>query len=446
VSTPDQLQQLWDDLQHRWPESTLEPSLARISSLVDLLGEPQRGFRVIHVTGTNGKTSTSRMIDSLLRSQGLRTGLFTSPHLLDPQERICIDGEPISPEMVLRTWEDIRPYVEVVDTQSIADGGPAMSFFEVMTGIAFAAFADAPVDVAVIEVGMGGEWDATNVVVGDVAVITPIDRDHMAYLGDEPRDIAVEKSGIVKNDAVAVIAEQRPEVLDVLRERCEQVHAPLLLEGENFACLDSTLAVGGQQVTIQVGDTVYTDLFVPLHGAHQGRNAATAMAAVTAFLGGRALDAAGVEEAFGAVRSPGRMQIVRRHPTVMVDTAHNPHGLRAAMDTMTEAFDFAHRVVIFGVLADKDVVSMLQVLGESGADVVLCTPRSPRALPEADLTAIATDVLGPEQVWIARDMADAIDRAITLVETADDYGNGGVLVTGSIVLVADAMRTLGVTT
>lgn len=445
MASPEQLQLLWDDLQNRWPESVLEPSLNRIASLVDLLGAPQRGFRVIHITGTNGKSSTSRMIEELLRAQGLRTGLYTSPHLLDPRERICIDGEPISPEALMRTWEDIRPYVEVVDAQSIADGGPAMSFFEVMTGLAFAAFADAPVDVAVIEVGMGGEWDATNVVFGDVAVITPIDRDHMAYLGDEPRDIAREKSGIIKSDAIAVSAEQTADVLEVVQERCDDVHAQLWLEGEAFACVESVLAVGGQQLTIQVGDTTYTDLFLPLHGRYQGRNAALAMAAVSAFMGGRDLDAASVESAFHDVRSPGRLQIVRRNPTIMVDTAHNPHGIRAVMHAVEDSFDFTRLVIVFGVLGDKDVTEMLGVIAESDADIVLCAPRSARARPIEELTDVATSVLGSERVWVARDMADAIDRAVTLVEANDDYGTGAVLVTGSIVLVADAMRMLGAT-
>lgn len=443
MAEPEELQRLWADLENRWPESMIEPSLQRISSLLSLLGDPQQVFRAIHITGTNGKSSTARMTETLLRAQGLRTGLFTSPHLLDPRERICIDGEPISGDDVSRTWEDIRPYVEVVDAQSISDGGPAMSFFEVMTALAIAAFADAPVDVAVVEVGMGGTWDATNMVFGDVAVITPIDRDHMRYLGDEPRDIAEEKSGIIKQDAIAVIASQQPDVMDVLQDRCSQVHAQMWCEAQEFALLETVLAVGGQQLTIQVQDAVYADIFLPLFGAHQARNAATALAAATAFLGGRQLSAESVEEAFAQVSSPGRLQIMRRQPTVLVDAAHNPHGIQATLAAIDESFDFSSLVIVLGVLSDKDVHGMLSAIAHRDAAVVLCSPRSARAMDEAELTVLATDVLGPDRVWVASDVADAIDRAVTLVEEDDTYGGGAVLITGSVVLVADAMRALG---
>jgi dihydrofolate synthase / folylpolyglutamate synthase len=443
VAEPEELQRLWADLENRWPESMIEPSLQRISSLLSLLGDPQQIFRAIHITGTNGKSSTARMTEALLRAQGLRTGLFTSPHLLDPRERMCIDGEPISADAVLRTWEDIRPYVEIVDAQSISDGGPAMSFFEVMTGLAIAAFADAPVDVAVVEVGMGGTWDATNMVFGDVAVITPIDRDHMRYLGDEPRDIAEEKSGIIKQDAIAVVAAQPGDVMRVLQDRCAHVHAQMWSEPQEFALLDAVLAVGGQQLTIQVQDAVYADIFLPLFGSHQGRNAAIALAAVTAFLGGRQLAAESVEEAFANVTSPGRLQVMRRQPTVLVDAAHNPHGIRAVLDAIDESFDFSSLVIVLGVLSDKDAPGMLNALAQRDAAVVLCAPRSSRAMDEAELTAIATDILGADRVWVASDVADAIDRAVTLVEEDDTYGGGAVLITGSVVLVADAMRALG---
>jgi len=443
VAEPEELQRLWADLENRWPESMIEPSLQRISSLLSLLGDPQQVFRAIHITGTNGKSSTARMTEALLRAQGLRTGLFTSPHLLDPRERICIDGEPISGDDVIRTWEDIRPYVEVVDAQSISDGGPAMSFFEVMTALAIAAFADAPVDVAVVEVGMGGTWDATNMVFGDVAVITPIDRDHMRYLGDEPRDIAEEKSGIIKADAIAVVASQPPDVMQVLQDRSAEVHAQMWCEPQEFALLEAVLAVGGQQLTIQVQDAVYADIFLPLFGSHQGRNAATALAAVTAFLGGRQLAAESVEEAFAQVISPGRLQIMRRQPTVLVDAAHNPHGIEATLAAIDESFDFSSLVIVLGVLSDKDVHGMLRAIANRDAAVVLCAPRSARAMDEAELTAIATDVLGADRVWVATDVADAIDRAVTLVEEDDTYGGGAVLITGSVVLVADAMRALG---
>ncbi|MFM7146236.1 MAG: bifunctional folylpolyglutamate synthase/dihydrofolate synthase, partial [Actinomycetales bacterium] len=233
-----------DHLLTRWPENRIEPTLVRIASVVELLGDPQRAYPVIHVTGTNGKTSTARMIESVLRAFGLRTGLYTSPHLVDPRERICLDGQPISQERLVDAWEDIKPYVELVDARSVADGGIPLSFFEVMSAVAFAAFADAPVDVAVIEVGMGGTWDATNVVHGQVAVITPIGLDHTEMLGDTVELIAQEKAGIIKSGAQAILARQEPGAAEVLIARCAEVEAVPVCEGSEFAVLDRELAVG----------------------------------------------------------------------------------------------------------------------------------------------------------------------------------------------------------
>lgn len=437
------MRQLWAELEQRWPESVIEPSLVRIASVVELLGDPQRAFRVIHVTGTNGKTSTARMIEALLRAQGLRTGLFTSPHLLDPSERICLDGEPITHDALLRTWREIEPMVAVVDAQSIADGGPALSFFEVMTALAYATFADAPVDVAVVEVGMGGTWDATSVATADVAVITPIDLDHQEYLGDDVRDIAREKSGIIAADGIAVIAEQSPDVTEILLERCSDVHAQPVLAGVDFAVESHVLAVGGQLVDLRAGAHGYTDVFLPLFGQHQAQNAATALAAVTSFLGGRALAADAVEGGFGAVTSPGRLEVVRRNPTIVVDTAHNPHGMRATMRAVDEAFTFTSVVALFGVLDDKDAIGMLQALADSVSAIVLTQPSSRRARSVEDLTELATEILGPERVWISESLADGIDRAVTLSEEQDPYGGAGVLITGSVVLVGEALRLLG---
>jgi dihydrofolate synthase / folylpolyglutamate synthase len=443
VASAEEMRQLWAELELRWPESVIEPSLVRIASVVELLGDPQRAFRVIQVTGTNGKTSTARMIEALLRAQGLRTGLFTSPHLLDPCERICLDGEPITHDVLLRTWREIKPLVEVVDGQSIADGGPALSFFEVMTALAYAAFADTPVDVAVVEVGMGGTWDATSVATAEIAVITPIDLDHQEYLGDDVRDIAREKAGIIAADSVAVIAEQTPDVTEILLERCSTVHAQPVLAGVDFAVESSALAVGGQQVNIRAGAHGYTDIFLPLFGQHQAQNAATALAAVTWFMGGRALPAEAVEGGFGAVTSPGRLEVVRRNPTIVVDTAHNPHGLRATMQAMNEAFAFTSVVALFGVLDDKDATGMLRALADSVSSVVLTQPSSGRARSVEDLTELATEILGAERVWISESLADGIDRAVTLSEEQDPYGGAGVLITGSVVLVGESLRLLG---
>ncbi|MBU6245053.1 MAG: bifunctional folylpolyglutamate synthase/dihydrofolate synthase [Actinomycetales bacterium] len=431
-------------LEQRWPEQRIEPSLVRIASVVQLLGDPQRSYPVIHVTGTNGKTSTARMIESLLRSFGLRTGLFTSPHLADARERICLEGQPISMERFTAAWDDVRPYVELVDARSVADGGIRLSYFEAMTAIAFAAFADAPVDVAVVEVGMGGEWDATNVAVGQVAVVTPIGLDHTEYLGDTVEQIAVEKAGIIKPGAQAVLARQEPGAAEVLLARCAAVDAVPIREGMEFAVLDREMAVGGQVLTVQAQQGPIDNVFVPLFGDHQAQNAAVALAAVEAFLSGEmGLDLETVREGFMAATSPGRLQIVRRSPTVLVDAAHNPHGARALGVALQESFDFATLVGVVGILAEKDAQGMLIALEEILDSIVVTAPASPRAMPAEDLAGVAAEIFGEDRVWIEHSLLDAIDRATTLAEEVNDYGGAGVLVTGSVVLAGEAIRLMG---
>ena len=431
------------ELLTRWPESRIEPSLVRIASVVELLGDPQRAFPVIHVTGTNGKTSTARMVESLLRAHGLRTGLYTSPHLLDARERICFDGQPISPERFNRTWDDIRPYVELVDARSVADGGVPLSFFEVMTAIAFAAFADAPVDVAVIEVGMGGTWDATNVADGVVDVVTPIGMDHAEYLGDTLELIAGEKAGIIKEGCTAVLAQQEPVAAEVLMTRAAEVDATVAREGVEFGVLHRDVAVGGQLLTLQGLHAVYDEVFVPLFGEHQAQNAAVALAAAEASLpAGSGLDAETVREGFLTVSSPGRLEIVRRSPTVIVDAAHNPHGARALARTIEDSFDFAALVGVVGVLGEKDALGILLAIEPVLDSIVITRPGSPRALPAEDLALIAADVFGEERVWIEPSLPDALDRAATLAEEVNDYGGAGVLVTGSVVLAGEAKRLM----
>lgn len=438
------LREVLADLEGRWPESLIEPSLTRIASLVELLGDPQRAFPVIHVTGTNGKSSTSRMIESVLRAYGLRTGLFTSPHLIDARERICLDGEPIDAERFLATWRDIRPYVELVDANSQADGGPRMSFFEVMVGLAYAVFADAPVDVAIIEVGMGGTWDATNVADGQVAVVMPVDLDHAEYLGDTIAEIAGEKAGIIKPGSVAVLAAQHPDAAAVLLARCEETGVRPVREGVEFGVVDRAVAVGGQQLVLRgLGDQL-DEVFIPLHGEHQAQNAACALAAVEAFLGGgtASLDAGLIREGFAAVRSPGRLEVARRSPTVLVDAAHNPHGARATAAAIAESFDFASLVGVVGILGDKDALGILVALEPVLDAIVVTRPTSPRALPIEELAALAGEVFGDERTWVEEDLASALDRAATLAEERTSYGGAGVLVVGSVVLAGEAKRLL----
>ena len=441
------------ELESRWPESQIEPSLVRITSVLDLLGNPQRAYPVVLVAGTNGKTSTARMIESLLRAYGLRTGLFTSPHLLDVRERICVDGEPISAERLVETWADIAVFVRMVDERSQADGGPRLSTFETLTALGYAAFADAPVDVAVVEVGLGGGWDATNVVDPVVAVITPIGIDHAEYLGDTIELIAGEKAGIIKrrDDAdadaqppIAVVGPQDPAALAVIAERCAEQDVRMVLAGRDFDIVERTVAVGGQVLTLGGVGATFAEVFLPLFGAHQAVNAAVALAAVEAFIGGGRGQLSGdlVGEGFAQVTSPGRLEVVRRSPTVVVDAAHNPHGAQALAAALEDSFEFASLVGVVGVLGDKDATGILTAIEPMLDAIVITEPASPRAMPLATLAEIAADVFGEERVWAETDLADAIDRATTLAEEKVSYGGAGVLVTGSVVLAGAAKRLL----
>ncbi len=439
------LREVEAELTSRWPESHIEPSLDRIARLVELLGDPQRAYPVVHITGTNGKSSTARIAESLLRSAGLRTGLLTSPHLHSVRERIVLDGEPVDVERFLGAYDEIAPYLELVDAESVARGGPRMSFFEVITGLAYAVFADAPVDVAVVEVGMGGTWDATNVADGAVAVVTPIGLDHTDYLGPTVADIAREKAGIVKPGAVAVLAEQPADAASVLLARCAGEEVPVLREGIEFGLVRRDVAVGGQLVDLRSQSRIYEGLLLPLHGEHQAHNAAAALAAVEALLGGTDLDPEVVAEGIAAVRVPGRLEVVRRSPTVLVDAAHNPHGAAALATALDESFGFSHLVAVVGVLGDKDAAGILTALDQAVDEVVVTRSRSPRAMPEDELRAVAEPILGEERVHEEPDVRAALDTAMRLADEADSYGHGGtgVLVTGSVVTVAEARSILG---
>jgi len=431
------------ELLARWPESRLEPSLTRINALVDLLGHPERAMPVIHVAGTNGKTTTARMIDELLRGFGLRVGRFTSPHLQSMRERIVLDGEPVSAERFVETYDDIAPYVQMVD----AAGEHPMSFFEVIVGMAYALFADAPVDVAVIEVGMGGTWDATNVADARVAVVTPVDLDHAEYLGPDVATIAGEKAGIIKADAIAVLAHQQPGALDALVRRAVEVEAVVAREGTEFGVLERRVAVGGQQVRLQGLGGEYEEIFLPLFGAHQAQNAVTALAAVEAFLGAGAatgpIEQETVRAAFAAVRSPGRLERVRTSPAVLLDAAHNPAGMAATVTAVRESFDFTRLIGVVGCVRGKDVTGMLAVLEDLCAELVVTQNSSARAMPADELGALAVDVFGADRVSVHPALAEALESAIELAEAGPDdaLGGSGVLVTGSVITAGEA-RTL----
>ena len=436
------------ELNQRWPETKIEPSLARIQALVTLLGEPHRGYPVLHVAGTNGKGSTARMIDALLTRMGLRVGRYTSPHLQLVTERIALDGVPISAARYAELWNDIAPYVAMVDGAD--PDGVAMSKFEVLTGMAFAAFADAPVEAAVLETGLGGSWDATNVADAEVAVITPIGLDHVEYLGPEITGAAREKAGIIKPGSVAVIAEQEPEVQKILLERAIEVDASVARAGSEFAVLEREIAVGGQMLKLQGLGGVYDQIFLPLHGAHQAANAALALAAVEAFFGAgkdKQLVVEAVREAFAEVEMPGRLERVRAAPTVLLDAAHNPHGARALAATVAEEFAFRRLVAVVGIMSDKDARGILDALEPVVSEIVVTRTASPRAMPLEELNEAAIDVFGEDRVLAETDLETAIETAIGLVEQSDDpeepLAGGGVLVTGSVFTAGEARTLFG---
>jgi dihydrofolate synthase / folylpolyglutamate synthase len=459
VPTPDEIASLLQVehlLDQRWPETKLEPSTARISALMEMLGSPQRGYPSIHIAGTNGKTSVARIVDALLTALNRRTGRTTSPHLQSAVERISIDGKPISPAQYVAAYREIEPFVQMVDQQSEAAGGPAMSKFEVVTAMAFDAFADAPIDVAVVEVGMGGRWDATNVVNAPVAVITPIGVDHADYLGDTIAEIAGEKAGIitkqeedlVPTDTVAVIARQVPEAMEVLLAQAVRADAAVAREDSEFAVLGRQVAVGGQLLELQGLGGVYSDIFLPLHGEHQAHNAVVALAAVEAFFGAgaeRQLDIDSVRAGFAAVTSPGRLERMRTAPTVFIDAAHNPAGAAALAQALHEEFDFRFLVGVVSVMSDKDVDGILIALEPAFDQIVVTHNGSPRALDVEALALRAEERFGTERVITAATLPDAIETATALVEQSGNEGDGfsgaGVVITGSVVT-AGAARTL----
>jgi dihydrofolate synthase/folylpolyglutamate synthase len=439
------LRQIEADIFQRRGEGHVNPTNERMQALVDLLGDPQRAFRSIHLTGTNGKTSTARMIDELLRGFGVRTGRYTSPHLVSVNERIVIDGEPVSDRVFVEGYSELVPYIEMVDAQFDVP----LSFFEIVTALAYSIFADTPIDVAVVEVGLGGAWDNTNVIDAEVAVVTPIGLDHTQYLGDTVVRIATEKAGIIKPDSVAILASQPNEAAVELGRRAVEVGATVAREGLEFGVLDRRIAVGGQVVTFQGLGGVYEEIFLPLHGAHQAQNAACALAAVEAFFGAGgatgALDGDIVREAFAAVRSPGRLEAVRSAPTILLDAAHNPAGMTASVAAISEAFHFRRLVAVVAVMADKDASGMLELLEPVVDELVVTQTSASRHLDVDDLAAAAVAIFGADRVTVEPRLDDAIEAAVRLAEdTGDEVVVGsGVLVTGSVVTVGEARVLLG---
>jgi len=418
----------------RWPENRIAPTLERISALVDMLGSPQLTYPTIHIGGTNGKTTTSRMVDSLLFEMGLRTGRFTSPHLESYLERICINGQPIDAKELIFSFNDISPYLDLMDTKF----DNPISFFEAITALAFAAFAEHPIDVGVIEVGMGGQWDATNVVDADVSVIMPIGLDHMEYLGNTIAEIATTKAGIIKEQGFVVLAQQEPEAAVELLRRTAEVGADVAREGLEYSIDSRAIAVGGQLISITGLRGHYDDIFLPLHGKHQASNAAAALIAVEAFFGEQDLDIHAVRAGFANVTSPGRCEIVHRDPTIILDAAHNPHGAKAIAETIQSEFTFDDVTGIVALMADKDALGILQALEPIMNQIIVTTNSATRSMSVGDLEALATQVFGADRVFAQPTLSDAIDKAIKDSVRPLSEESLAILITGSVVTVGEA--------
>jgi dihydrofolate synthase/folylpolyglutamate synthase len=401
------------------------PTLERIRRFTDLMGDPQRQYPVVHVTGTNGKTSTAAIASAILRAKGLSTGTYTSPHLERVNERLAWNGDPVSDEALADLMEDLAAFEPLL--------GDRPTVFELLTAAAFKWFADIAVDAAVVEVGLGGTWDATNVADGQVAVITNVGIDHVEYLGPTRAGIAKEKSGIVKPGSTLVLGETDPELAPIFDAAGAN---EVWRRGVDFACEENRLAHGGRVLTIRTPGARYEDLYLPLHGAHQGDNAACALAACEAFFGAPIepdLAAEGLAES----RSPGRMEVVGRHPLCILDGAHNPAGARAAAATLAEEFaDVPSRILVLGLLQGRDPDEMLAALDPGPVRLVIaCPPPSPRALPASEVAAAAARA-GIEAIE-AVDVADALDQAVDIAQEGEM-----VLVTGSLYVVGAAKTAL----
>lgn len=436
MSDRDRADAVYEALLSRAGERWVQPRKERTARILAFLDNPQRTYRVVHITGTNGKTSTARMIESLLRSHDLRTGLFTSPHLERFTERIMIDGEPIADEAVADAWDEIEPFVDIVDAELDAAGDAPLTFFELLTVLAFVALADAPIDVLVLEVGMGGEWDSTNTADGDVAVFAPIDIDHADRLGGTIAEIAEVKAGIIKEGAAVVSAQQPVEAAEVLRRVAAERNATIAFEGEEFGLTEQKLAVGGQLLTIRGLAGEYTEEYLPLYGAHQGHNAALAVAAVESLIGGATqriaadIVTAGLQES----TSPGRLQLLGIAPTVIVDAAHNPHGAKALAQALDDSFDFDEWGLVLGVLADKDAAGIVAELAPAAAHVFATAPDSDRA-SDADAIAELVERNG-QRATVHHSLADAADAAREWAASSD---RRAVIIAGSVVLAGEAI-------
>jgi dihydrofolate synthase/folylpolyglutamate synthase len=423
----------------RVPEHKLRPRLEPTRRAVELLGDPQKMYRVVHVTGTNGKTTTSRIIERILREFGLRTGRFTSPHLIDLNERIALNGESISIERMYEVFIDIEPVLEIVDQELLAEGDLRLTFFEALSALGFACFADALIDVLVLEVGMGGEWDSTNVADGDVAVFTPIDLDHTERLGNTVEEIADTKSGIIKQGAAVVSAVQPESALRVLQAKASAIGDSFSLYGKDFSVTKLSESEAGITFSMTSVAGNYEDLFIPLHGQYQAFNAALAIVSVEQFLGSaqNTLPLDVLRPALVDTSSPGRLQPISKNPRVLLDAAHNPHGARSLAHSLVNSFNSPHAIGVISVLGDKDVRGVLVALETVLSEVIITQSSSTRATEIADLALLATEVFGASRVQVAETLEQALELASA---KALQVTGGTVVVTGSITLVGDVMK------
>jgi dihydrofolate synthase/folylpolyglutamate synthase len=416
------------ELEARQPEHLPKPDLERMRALAALLDDPQRTYPTIHITGTNGKTTTALLASALACEHGLTTGLFTSPHLESVTERFLVCGAPIGEAEFGKEYEHLRPYLKAVDESA----GP-VTYFEALTALGQLWFADKPVQLAVVEVGMGGTWDATNLVGGDVAVLCPVGLDH-PELGSSLAEVAEEKAGIVKQGKVAVVREQEPEALEVIARRCEEQLATMLLEGRDWALASRAPGVGGQGLSIRGLHGEYEDLPLAMFGAHAAHNAAAAVAALEALLE-RALDEEVVRRALGSVTSPGRLEMVGRRPLIVLDGAHNPAAATALAEALPEAFAWDRLHLVMAVFANKDLAGVLERVAPLAAVGYAATTDSVRARPAEEISAaMAAEGLAAE-TFPSVEEAFAAARASA---GPDDL----ILVTGSLYTVADARRAL----
>jgi len=353
-------------------------------------------------------------------------------------ERIAINGQSIDPKELIFSYNDIAAYLDLMDEKF----EHPISFFEAITAIAFVAFAEHPIDVGVIEVGMGGQWDATNVVKADVSVIMPIGFDHMEYLGNTLHEIASTKAGIIKENGFIVLAQQEPEAAKELIRKAAEVGADVVREGIEFSVTSRAIAVGGQLLTIHGVNETYEEIFLPLHGRHQASNAAAALVAVEAFFGDQPLDIDAVRSGFASVVSPGRCEVVHRDPTIILDAAHNPHGAKALAETLRSEFNFDEIIAVVGVLGDKDAAGIFKELEPIVDHVIVTQSASERAMASSEVEKIASSIFGVDRVFKVQDLFQAIDKAMSDSARPLSEATVGIVITGSVVTVGQARTYL----